>query len=77
MTQLLPATRSAIASWSSRNDLDEVIGEHGWLPPEWASYLYFALEAEDDAPELFPHGKWATLQHLHALILEAQKRVEE
>jgi hypothetical protein len=77
LTGLLPDTRTAIAYWSLRNDLDDHIGDRGWLAPEWASFLYFALEAEDDAPEYFPHGKWATLQYIHARIAEAQKREEE
>jgi hypothetical protein len=68
--KLSQATRDAIenAMWDS--------GMEGMVGGYWGSFeafcgLFFRLKYAEDSPELFPKGKWATLQHMEELIQEA------
>ena len=45
---------------------------HGDLG-SWA-FLFFQLRDAEDKPEWFPSGKWATIQHLESLLIEAAKQ---
>lgn len=35
-----------------------------------AAWLFFRLRETPDTSEVFPHGKWASIQHLEELIRE-------
>lgn len=39
------------------------------LPSEWA-WMWFRLREAEDKPAWFPHGKWATLQHIEMLLVD-------
>lgn len=39
-----------------------------WWQPENMLLLIERLKGLDDMPERFPHGKWATIQHLQELF---------
>lgn len=62
---LLPATLRA---------LQNIAEERGWpeinlyTEPETVWYFALRLEFEEDTPEHFPHGKWATIQRLQMLV---------
>ena len=45
-----------------------------YLLPEVASWLFFRLREMPDSPELFPKGKWASIQFLEGLIVEQAKK---
>jgi hypothetical protein len=63
-------TRRAIESYSSAHGYDEMIGDRLWLSLHNFAWLVAMLSAETDTPELFPKGKWATLQRLQVLMHE-------
>ena len=46
---------------------------HAWIEPQWLAWLIALLKECWDIPELFPHGKWATIQHMEALLIEAAR----
>jgi len=46
---------------------------HSWIEPHWLAWLIALLKECYDTPELFPHGKWATIQHMEALLSEAAR----
>lgn len=46
-----------------------------WITFKEACEFYFLLCASNDSPELFPRGKWASLQMLRELI--EKQAVEE
>lgn len=69
------ATRKAWAQLSYErewDDLDE--GGKTWLTLEHACKLFFLLRAHPDSPEVFPKGKWASLQVLETIIDQALGR---
>jgi len=39
-----------------------------WTEPQWVAWLIEILKQSDDDPLLFPHGKWATIQHLQGKV---------
>jgi len=43
-------------------------------PENWA-WIFFELRQATDRPEWFPHGKWATIQHIGNLLDECAKGV--
>lgn len=63
-------TRLAIQVYSSAHDYDEMIGDRSWLSLHNFAWLVVMLSAEEDTPELFPKGKWATLQRMQDLMHE-------
>jgi hypothetical protein len=66
-------TRSAWAKvWRHNSDgwdLDD--GDRTWITIEQAAVMFFYLRKIDDWPEVFPKGKWASIQLLETLIDEA------
>ena len=49
------------------------LGRHGWqylesIPMESWAGIFFLLRQMHDDPEVFPHGKSATLQHLESML---------
>jgi hypothetical protein len=59
---LLPSTAEA---------LDELVCPVARTnPPEPIAWLWFVLREMPDTPERFPHGKWATLQHIESQLRE-------
>jgi hypothetical protein len=67
-TDFKDGTRAGLRTWAVRYDMTAVI-ESGSLEG-WA-WVYFRLREEPDDPYRFPHGKWATLQHLESMLIEA------
>ena len=45
-------------------------------PDSWA-YLWFQLREAKDDPRWFPSGKWATVQHLEALLTKCVKEARD
>lgn len=42
------------------------------MEPQWVAWWVEILKQSEDTPELFPHGKWASIQRLQAkLAVEA------
>ena len=65
LSDFTPETRLAIVNyWKLRNW--EEIETNSLILPEFAALMWFRLRAAPD--EIFPRGKWATLQHLESLI---------
>lgn len=54
--------------------LQDIAAKHGWpdinhnTDPETVWYFALRLEFEEDSPDNFPHGKWATIQRLQMLV---------
>jgi hypothetical protein len=44
---------------------------HRWIEPQWLAWFIEILKQSDDDPELFPHGKWASIQVLQGKIAAA------
>jgi hypothetical protein len=57
---VLPATWDALEKYAEKHDYCEWFRRY--TQPQWAAWLIFLLKAEPDLKELFPHGKWATIQ---------------
>ena len=65
-------TRRAIDNYLVGKDRLEM-AERSWVQFENVCALWFELKHEPDTEELFPKGKWATLQKLESLIDDAIK----
>lgn len=65
----LPQTASAWRKW---RDDDPDRGElfPNILFPERAAHFYWVLRMHPDTPEMFPAGKWATVQRLEVILEE-------
>lgn len=64
-----PPTREALSRYfADHSDFSGSI-----ISSETAAWLYFLLRNEVDTEELFPKGKWATLQVLEAMLDQAAK----
>jgi hypothetical protein len=57
--------------WSALRDFAERRG-YAWfskyIEPEWLAWFIEVLKQSDDDDWLFPHGKWATIQHLQGKV---------
>ena len=47
--------------------------DKGYMQEGEAAWLFFRLRETPDSDELFPRGKWASIQHLEVLICEQAK----
>jgi hypothetical protein len=64
-----PETRYALSAYfAAHSDFSGSL-----ITPEKAAWLWFKLRQEPDSAELFPKGKWATLQVLEAMLDAAAK----
>ena len=64
MTRFQPATQAA---WCPIRD--EFFSNDGaWMEPADAAWLMALLKLCPDSKELFPHGKWASIQFLEQLV---------
>lgn len=63
----------ALTRQGLRRFLEDHDGDDGRLnaPIESWAFLFFQLREAEDKPEWFPSGKWATIQHLESLLIEA------
>ena len=67
----------------SRTAITNALFDDGWdVGKSWIDFdtccgIWFRLKFAEDSPELFPKGKWATLQHLEQLISEAVRISEK
>ncbi len=68
---VLPETRRALERYAEKHGYDEWVRR--WSEPQWLAWLIALLQEEPDSPELFPHGKWATIQHMRTLLAEAAR----
>ena len=66
-------TRYALRDYSSRWDYNEWLEDRSWVSTEHFAWLIALLKEETDTPEVFPKGKWATLQRMEHLLSEAMK----
>jgi hypothetical protein len=64
-------TRRALRAYSDQHGFDEWLEERHWIDARWAAWLIALLKAEADDPELFPKGKWATIQRMEELLNES------
>ena len=71
LRQLKPDTLQALANLCSRKGWADL---YGYGEPEQIAWLSFLLEFVDDSEEVFPRGKWATIQRLQDLVREAARR---
>ena len=61
-------------TYETRKALEEGVGwetyeaDRTWLDFDQACAFWFRLKYAPDTPELFPKGKWATLQRMEELI---------
>jgi hypothetical protein len=46
----------------------EDIEDRTWLTREACALMFFHLRAAPDDPDVFPKGKWATIQALESLL---------
>ncbi len=61
-------TREAIARWYAANEWED-IGGRTWLSLDTCATMFFRMRAVKGADiEIFPHGKWATIQRLETMI---------
>ena len=44
---------------------------HKWISPEWLAWFIAILKQSDDDPEIFTHGKWASIQVLEGKLCAA------
>jgi hypothetical protein len=60
-----------LLSWYALKAFGERRG-YEWLQPytepQWVAWLIEILKQSDDDESLFPHGKWATIQHLQGKV---------
>jgi hypothetical protein len=66
-------TRRALRDYSLAHDYDEWLEDRAWIEPRWFAWLVALLKEETDTPELFPKGKWATIQRMEELLSESAK----
>lgn len=60
---------AALAFAMNWEDLDE--GDKTWLTLDHAASLFFRLRHQLDTADVFPKGKWASIQLLETLIDKA------
>jgi len=66
-------------SYETQKAITDALFESGWdVGKSWIDFptccaIWFLLRKSADSEELFPKGKWATLQRLEQLIDEAVK----
>lgn len=67
---------------AARTAITNALQDDGWdVGKSWIDFdtccsIWFRLKYAEDSPELFPKGKWATLQHFESLIELAVKSEE-
>lgn len=69
--ELSRAAREGIRLFLADNNSDRV-DLHWWEFSQFCG-VWFHLKYAADTPEVFPKGKWATLQHMEELIATAMK----
>lgn len=65
---LSPETRWALKNYSHVHDFTEWLDDRSYISTEKFAWLLAVLKREQDTPELFPKGKWATLQVMEPLL---------
>jgi len=61
-------TQRALRDYSSEHDYDDWLNDRTWIDVRWFAWLVALLKVEPDTEELFPKGKWATIQRLEELL---------
>ena len=69
-------TRVALRDWLNRIGRDD-LADRGWWDFNEFCGLYWRLRHQPDNADLFPRGKWATLQRMETLIAEALPALQE
>jgi hypothetical protein len=62
----------AFERWAEKRGYEEWLRR--WIEPQWLAWLIVILEEAPDEPELFQHGKWATIQVLKAKLIKAAQQ---
>ena len=73
LDRFLSSTRESLARYFS----DHADFSGSMIAGETAAWLWFKLRQEPDSEELFPHGKWATLQRFEELLDNAALAVKD
>lgn len=60
-----------LEDWAFSHGYDEWL--HQWIEPHWLAWLVVLLKEMPDDPNVFVHGKWATIQRIETKLLEAVK----
>jgi hypothetical protein len=68
INELSAETRHAITDALFESGFD--VGT-SWIDFDTCCGIYFRLKYSEDSPELFPKGKWATVQFMEHLIVQA------
>jgi hypothetical protein len=63
-----PQAQEGLRRWAEDVLLDELALD-GTSTEHWA-WILLLLKESQDQPDWFPKGKWATLQHLEAKLIE-------
>ena len=71
--QLSRETRRALEEYGDAHSFEEWLGDRGYIDGTWFAWLVALLKEETDTPELFPKGKWATIQRMEVLLALAAK----
>ena len=66
LSELLSKTQAGIREALHRVDRDD-LADRNWFDLEQFAYLFFILRHLDDDADLFPSGKWATIQRVEDL----------
>lgn len=72
LNQLLPPTKYALEQYGFRCGYDEWL--RSFMEPQWFAWLVELLKVEPDSEDLFPSGKWATIQRLQQMVEDAAKK---
>jgi hypothetical protein len=70
LTKLHRDTYNALTNWAEALGYGKWFHSR-WIEPQWLAWLIALLGAEEDKPELFPHGKCATVQFLQDILEKA------
>jgi hypothetical protein len=66
-------TCRALEWYSDAHDYVDWLGDRRYIDGTWFAWLIALLKEEPDTPELFPKGKWATIQRMQDLLAIAAR----
>lgn len=65
----MKATLLATTEYAWRPIRERFFNSSGiWMEPEQAAWLLALLKMSPDTPDLFPNGKWASIQQLETTV---------
>jgi hypothetical protein len=66
-------TRKALEEYSQKWGYEEWLAARSWVESQWFAWLVALLKAEPDTHDLFPKGKWATIQEMEGVLQESAR----